>query len=222
MKTQSIATIDAQGHGSDGKPIELPQPADTVLHTAFATDSGQTSPLTELGEDGYFLVHVDKVMPAAVQPLSAVHDKAVSLWQADQKKEELKKLEEQADSRQPAVDSKKTQMLEIDAAFAPATRTRPPLPKAPRADTAPVEGKEGPRSSKAGGFEGAAREMAPVSNTQAMEAITSTAPAAPKQWPTMDFVELMGRAAAQAPNILAMALHSALSFASVPVPWALM
>lgn len=95
MKTQSVATIDAQGRGSDGKPIELPQPADAVLHAAFATDSGQTSPLTELGEDGYFLVHVDKVMPATVQPLSAVRDKAVSLWQADQKKEELKKLADQ-------------------------------------------------------------------------------------------------------------------------------
>ena len=95
MKMQPVATIDAQGHGPDGKPIELPQPADAVLHTAFATDSGQTSPLTELGEDGYFLVHVDKVMPATVQPLSAVHDKAVSLWQADQKKDELKKLADQ-------------------------------------------------------------------------------------------------------------------------------
>ncbi|HKT18467.1 MAG TPA: peptidyl-prolyl cis-trans isomerase [Stellaceae bacterium] len=95
MKTETIASIDAQGHGADGKPVELPQPADTVLHTAFATDSGQTSPLTELGEDGYFLVHVDKIMPATVQPLSAVHDKAVSLWQADEKKNELKKLADQ-------------------------------------------------------------------------------------------------------------------------------
>lgn len=95
MKMQPVATIDAQGHGAAGKPVELPQPADAVLHTAFATDSGQTSPLTELGEDGYFLVHVDKVMPATVQPLAAVHDKAVSLWQADQKKDELKKLADQ-------------------------------------------------------------------------------------------------------------------------------
>ncbi|MGZ3408401.1 MAG: phage tail protein I, partial [Polyangia bacterium] len=88
--------------------------------------------------------------------------------------EDLKRAEADAkrgDSPQATADSKKTQMLEIDAQFAPATRTKPPLPKAPRADLAPVEGKEGPRSSKAGGFEGAAREMAPVSNTQAMEVI---------------------------------------------------
>ncbi|HWE29878.1 MAG TPA: hypothetical protein VHB97_17830, partial [Polyangia bacterium] len=55
----------------------------------------------------------------------------------------------------------------------PATRTRPPLPKAPRADIAPVEGKEGPRSSKAGGFEGAAREMQAL-NTQEFSAPPTT------------------------------------------------
>lgn len=92
MKTQTIATIDAQGRGADGKPVELPQPADTILHAAFSTDSGQTSPLTELGEDGYFFVHIDKITPSTVQPLSAMHDKAVSLWQADQQKQDLKKL----------------------------------------------------------------------------------------------------------------------------------
>ena len=88
--------------------------------------------------------------------------------------EELKKAEaeeKRAGGAQQTADSRKTQMLEIDAAFSPLPRTKPPLPKAPRADLAPVEGKEGPRSSKAGGFEGAAREMAPVSNTQAMEVI---------------------------------------------------
>lgn len=73
--------------------------------------------------------------------------------------------------RPQASDPRKTQMMEIDAQFAPAPRSRPPLPKAPRADIAPVEGKEGPRSSKAGGFEGAAREIPAVSNTQAMEVI---------------------------------------------------
>ena len=72
---------------------------------------------------------------------------------------------------QASADSKKTQMLEIDAAFAPLPKGKPPLPKAPRADTAPVEGKEGPRSSKAGGFEGAARQMEAI-NTQEFSAHT--------------------------------------------------
>lgn len=92
LKTQTIASIDAQGRGADGKQIDLPQPADTVLHTAFATDADQNSPLTELGEDGYFILHVDKITPSEVQPLAATHDQAVALWQADQKQQALAKL----------------------------------------------------------------------------------------------------------------------------------
>jgi phage tail-like protein len=90
--------------------------------------------------------------------------------------EDLKKAEaeaQRADRPQASADSKKTQMLEIDAAFAPLPKGKPPLPKAPRADTAPVEGKEGPRSSKAGGFEGAARQMEAI-NTQEFSATPTT------------------------------------------------
>ena len=57
-------------------------------------------------------------------------------------------------------------MLEIDAAFSSLPKTKPPLPKAPRADLAPVEGKEGPRSSKAGGFEGAACQMEAINTAE--------------------------------------------------------
>jgi peptidyl-prolyl cis-trans isomerase D len=92
LKTQSFANLDAQGRGGDGKQADLPQPTDTVLHTAFVTDSGQTSPLTELGDDGYFVVQVDKITPSEVQPLAEVHDQAVSLWQADQKQQALAKM----------------------------------------------------------------------------------------------------------------------------------
>lgn len=92
LKTQSVTNIDAQGRGADGKQAELPQPADTVLHTAFVTDTAQTSPLTELGEDGYFLVHIDKVTPSEVQPLAETRDQAITLWKADQKQQALAKL----------------------------------------------------------------------------------------------------------------------------------
>jgi hypothetical protein len=91
--------------------------------------------------------------------------------------EDLKRAEAAAakaeKSPQASADSRKTQMLEIDAQFQPMPRSKPPLPKAPRADTAPVEGKEGPRSSKAGGFEGAARQMEAV-NTQEFMAPSTT------------------------------------------------
>ena len=92
LKTQHIPEVDAQGRAADGKQADLPQPADGVLHTAFNTDADQTSPLTELGEDGYFIVHVDKVVPSVVQPLAEAHDQAVTLWQADQKQQALAQL----------------------------------------------------------------------------------------------------------------------------------
>ena len=92
LKTQTIASIDAQGRGADGKPVDLPQPADAILHAAFGTDAGQISPLTELGEDGYFIVQTDKITPAEVQPVSATRDQAVALWQADQTKDALAKF----------------------------------------------------------------------------------------------------------------------------------
>jgi phage tail-like protein len=66
----------------------------------------------------------------------------------------------------------------VDDGFQPMPRTRPPLPKAPRADNAPVEGREGPRSSKEGGFDGGVRAMAAVSHEDAMEVIkTESMPA---------------------------------------------
>jgi peptidyl-prolyl cis-trans isomerase D len=92
LKAQKIAAIDAQGRGADGKPVDLPQPNDAVLQQAFTAGQGETSPLSELGEDGYFLVHVDKVTPAAVRPLDDARKDVIASWQAEQQKSALQKL----------------------------------------------------------------------------------------------------------------------------------
>jgi phage tail-like protein len=84
--------------------------------------------------------------------------------------EELEAMLE-AQKRAEAAGPRRTTEVEVDDGFQPMPRTRPPLPKAPRADNAPVEGREGPRSSKEGGFDGGVRAMAAVSNTDAMEVI---------------------------------------------------
>ena len=63
LKSQTIGAIDAQSRGPDGKPIALPQPSDGILQAAFTTRDGETSPLSDLGDVGYYLVHVDKVSP---------------------------------------------------------------------------------------------------------------------------------------------------------------
>jgi phage tail-like protein len=59
---------------------------------------------------------------------------------------------------------------ESDDPFEPRARSKPPLPKAPRADNAPVEGRE-IRSGEAGGFGSAAREMQAISESVVMEAV---------------------------------------------------
>jgi len=85
LKTIEIADVDSAGHDAAGKTVELPKAAADILRAAFATASGQTSELAQLGEDGYFVVAVDKVTPAAVKPLAQVHDDAVKLWQDDER-----------------------------------------------------------------------------------------------------------------------------------------
>jgi peptidyl-prolyl cis-trans isomerase D len=92
LKTQTIPAMDAQGRGADGKPVDLPQPSDAVLQAAFSSGNGETSPLSELGDDGYFIAHVDKVTPAEVRPLADARNDVVTAWEADQKKAALEKL----------------------------------------------------------------------------------------------------------------------------------
>lgn len=123
LKTQTIASADAQGRGTDGKQVDLPQPTDAILHTAFATNSGQTSPLTELGEEGYFIVRVDKITPSVVQPLAEARDKAVALWEADQKQQALAKL---ADAIAQEVNGGKS-LKDAAAARKLTVTTTPPL-----------------------------------------------------------------------------------------------
>lgn len=123
MKTESLTGIDAQGQSADGKEVALPQPRDPILHAAFATDRGQTSQLTELGEDGYFLVEVDKVVPAAVKPLAETHDQAVNLWQQDQRATGLTQL---ADSIAKEVEGGKS-LKDIAQSRKLTLTTTPPL-----------------------------------------------------------------------------------------------
>ena len=54
------------------------------------------------------------------------------------------------------------------------------------------------------------------------QAAASKEPAAPREWPIMDLVELMGILWARSPNSRLIATVSSASFNGVEVPWALM
>ncbi|HEY2748325.1 MAG TPA: phage tail protein I [Polyangia bacterium] len=151
--------------------IQMEKPANTQYYLRFASEGGG-SDLSEFMAIGGGVIGGIGLGAGDAEAITS---------EADLKKAEAEAS--RADIRLPTVDMRKTQMMEIDAAFQPMPRTKPPLPKAPRADLAPVEGKEGPRSSKAGGFEGAAREMAPISATQAMEVMKTEIEPPPEKAP---------------------------------------
>jgi len=133
LKTQKIAAIDAQGRGPGGKPIDLPQPSEAVLQQAFTAGQGETSPLSELGEEGYFLVHIDKVTPAEVRPLANARQDVIAAWQAQQRKDELEKL---AASMVGDVDGGKS-LKDVAAAHKLTMTTSQPLSRTSDAPTAP-------------------------------------------------------------------------------------
>jgi peptidyl-prolyl cis-trans isomerase D len=85
LKLMTVAAIDENGNGPDGKPVKLPVASDEAVKTVFATNEGDTSRITDTKDGGIFAVHVDKIIPPAVRPLSAVRDKVAAGWLAEQK-----------------------------------------------------------------------------------------------------------------------------------------
>ena len=124
LKTASATAIDADGKDEAGKAADLPEAArPAILKTAFATDSGQTSSLTEMGDEGYFLVQVDKVIPAAAKSLAEVHDEVAKLSQDDARQQALQKV---ADAIAQEVNSGKS-LKDVAAARRLTVTTTAPL-----------------------------------------------------------------------------------------------
>lgn len=95
LKITKVENVDANGQGSDGKPVELPVSSSDMLKTAFSTDAGQMSQLDDLGENGYYLLQVDKVTPASVKPLDQVKAEVIQRWQQEKRDAALAALAKQ-------------------------------------------------------------------------------------------------------------------------------
>jgi peptidyl-prolyl cis-trans isomerase D len=68
-----IAAVDERGRDAEGKPINNPAITPDVLGTIFQTVQGATSEVIALpNNDGYYVLHVDKVTPASIKPFDAV------------------------------------------------------------------------------------------------------------------------------------------------------
>lgn len=90
LKTVKIAALDAQGRGLNGKPVaDLPK-SDQFLDVAFHTEQSTDSPLTEVPNNGYFLLRVDGVTPPAPKPLAEIKAEVVATWQAERRQEQAR------------------------------------------------------------------------------------------------------------------------------------
>lgn len=82
-----IAAIDAQGRGANGKPVaDIPQ-GEAFLDVAFHTNQGTESPLTEIGNDGYFLLRVDQVTAPQPKSFASIQDQVLAAWQGEKRHE---------------------------------------------------------------------------------------------------------------------------------------
>lgn len=87
LKLNKITSLDAQGRAPNGKPIaDLPK-SDQFLDVAFHTDQNTESPLTEVPNNGYFLLRVDGVTPPAPKPLAEIKSEILATWQAERRHE---------------------------------------------------------------------------------------------------------------------------------------
>jgi len=96
LPVQTIAAIDRRGMNPDGKPVAGIPTANTFLSTAFDVQEGDESPLTEAGQNGFFIVRVDGVTAPALRPLDTVMVQVTSAWKATQRAAEAKARAEKA------------------------------------------------------------------------------------------------------------------------------
>ncbi|HMA49733.1 MAG TPA: SurA N-terminal domain-containing protein, partial [Magnetospirillaceae bacterium] len=69
LKAVKLNSIDERGRDAEGKPVNNPAITPDVLGTIFQTVQGATSDVLPLpNNDGYYVVHVDKVTPSAIRP----------------------------------------------------------------------------------------------------------------------------------------------------------
>jgi peptidyl-prolyl cis-trans isomerase D len=127
LKKTVINSVDEKGQGRDGKQVQLPvSPAD-VLKLAFATDEGRTTRVTQTSDGAIYVLHMDKIVPPSVRPLSEVKDKAVAAWQAEQRKDKVaKEAEALAAAVKPGM-----QLSTMAAAQGLKATTSPPFQRQP-------------------------------------------------------------------------------------------
>jgi peptidyl-prolyl cis-trans isomerase D len=128
LKVATVAASDAGGRDPDGKPVALPIATSEVVKLAFDTGENETSRVTATDDGAIFVVHVDKVTPAAPKPLAEVKAQIVTAWTAEQKLNAVKKTADDLVSAVGAGTSLATAATAKQLTLAPT----PPLSRRPQ------------------------------------------------------------------------------------------
>lgn len=78
-----LPAVDRQGLDKDGAPI--PDVADQLLATAFTLSLGEESVLTDIDGGGYFIAHIDQIVPPEAKPFEAVRDEVAAALIAERR-----------------------------------------------------------------------------------------------------------------------------------------
>ncbi|MBO0905043.1 peptidylprolyl isomerase [Jiella sonneratiae] len=91
IPVKTVAAVDRNGNGPDGKPVELPQKSD-LLAAAFDSEPGVDALPVNVDPSGYVFYDVASVDPAHDRKLDEVREKVVADWKRERANERLDAL----------------------------------------------------------------------------------------------------------------------------------
>lgn len=122
LKLVKVPAIDARGKAPNGKPVADAPKGETFLDVAFHTEQGTESQLTEIDNEGYFLVRVDQITSPQPKPLAEVRAEVVAAWQTERRHEQAearaRKIAEEFKAGEPAAKVAAANGVKIDTTAA--------------------------------------------------------------------------------------------------------
>ncbi|HIC28082.1 MAG TPA: hypothetical protein EYO85_01345 [Rhodospirillales bacterium] len=89
LKVVKFDAVDRSGKGKDSKPISN-LPGNDFIGIAFSTEEGAESPLSETGNDGYFVLRVDGITAPVLKPLDTIKAEVIQAWKDEKRAEKSK------------------------------------------------------------------------------------------------------------------------------------
>lgn len=80
LRVETFERVDRNGNDENGERIEALPDDRTFINTAFSTEIGGESLLTETAQGGYFVVRVLQDIPATAKPLAEVREDVITAW----------------------------------------------------------------------------------------------------------------------------------------------